>query len=333
MPKYSIIVPVYNRPDEVQELLETLEKQTFKDFELVLVEDGSSEPCEEIANQFRDKIDIRYFFKPNSGPGDSRNFGFEKANGDYFLLFDSDCLIPETYMENLDKALAERPLDCFGGPDAGHESFSDIQKAINYSMTSFITTGGIRGGKKQLDKFTPRSFNMGLSREVWEKVGGFCNLHPGEDPDLSFRIMKAGFKTGLIRDTFVYHKRRIDFKKFWKQVYKFGVVRIILSKWHKGTFKAVYGLPTAFLLGNVTLILLGILLQNPLFFIPIDLFFFVVFWDALFKTKSLKIAFIAMFTSFIQLIGYGWGFLKAFVKLNLFGMEEKKAFPDFFFKK
>ena len=214
MPEYSVIIPVYNRIDEVDDLLQSLSCQTDKDFETVIVEDGSTDPWDATVEKYKDKVDVKYFYKENEGRSIARNYGMERASGRYFIFFDSDCVIPPFYFERLRKALAEKPYDCFGGPDAAHESFSDTQKAINYSMTSFLTTGGIRGGKVQLEKFTPRTFNMGFSRHVYEKVGGFREMF-SEDIDMSTRIRNAGFNIGLIRDTFVYHKRRVDFKKFF----------------------------------------------------------------------------------------------------------------------
>ena len=329
---FSIIVPTYNRPDEVDELLDSLARQTYKNFELVIVEDGSTEPCKDIVERYADRLNIRYFYKENSGPGDSRNYGMERARGNYLIFFDSDCLIPEQYMERVHAALSKHGYDAYGGPDDAHPSFSDTQKAINYAMTSFITTGGIRGGKKQLDRYQPRSFNMGVSREVYEQVGGFSDIHPGEDPDWSFRIMKAGFKVNLIPEAYVYHKRRIDFKKFRTQVYKFGVVRIILSKWHPNTMKLVYTFPSLFLLGSIGLLALAITI-HPLAVTPLLLLALLLFLDALGKNKNIKIAFLAVLASFVQLYGYGSGFLRAFWNISVLRREERKAFPRFFFKR
>lgn len=328
--QYSLIVPVYNRPDEVDELLQSLSEQTFKDFEVLIIEDGSSEPCEAVCKKYEDRLRLRYIFKANSGPGPSRNFGMEQASGNYFIIFDSDCLIPPQYMQEVENYLQENYVDCFGGPDAAHESFSPTQKSINYTMTAFLTTGGIRGGSEKLGKFQPRSFNMGISREVFEKVGGYGKIHPGEDPDLSFRIWQAGYQTALIKKAHVYHKRRIDFQKFSKQVYKFGVVRVILNKWHPGTGKLTYWFPTVFAAGFTFN-----LLMYP--FYPFltwlnGLYAAALFLDALTKTKNLNIAAGAVFAAFIQFYSYGWGFLKANWKINALGMEEKEAFPGFFFK-
>lgn len=328
-PKYSIIIPVYNRPDEMKEMLDSLKNQSIKPFEIVLVEDGSDQKSDFLIDRY--DLPINYYFKKNTGPGDSRNFGMKKAKGEYFLFFDSDCVLPEDYFENLDRAIVEIEPDAFGGPDAAHPSFSNVQKAINYAMTSFFTTGGIRGGKKQLDKYQPRSFNMGLKKEVYEKVGGFSDIHPGEDPDLSFRIMNAGYKVSLIQETLVFHKRRIDFEKFIKQVYKFGVVRVILNRWYPGTSKVVYMLPSLFLLG-----MLGLLLLTPLTagysLLPLSLFVGLIGLDA-WRSNSFTVAVLAIPAAFIQLLGYGFGYLKSQFKLNLLGQDERQAFPSFFFDK
>ena len=329
--KYSIIVPVYNRPKEVYELLFSLSNQTFKEFEVLIIEDGSSEKCESVCDKFQDKLNITYIYKDNSGPGSSRNFGMEKAGGDYFIIFDSDCLIPEEYMLEVNTFLQNNYADCFGGPDAAHESFSNTQKSINYAMTSFFTTGGIRGGSEKLGKFQPRSFNMGISKKVFETVGGYGKIHPGEDPDLTFRIWEAGFKTSLIEKAHVYHKRRIDFKKFSTQVYKFGVVRVILNKWHPGTGKITYWFPTVFSIGFTACLLLAFTIFPILFLLNL-LYIFILFFDALLKTKNIEIALGAVLSALIQFYSYGWGFLKSNWKINVLKLEEKKAFPGFFFK-
>lgn len=332
MKKYSVIVPVYNRPQEVKELLDSLSKQTVADFELIVVEDGSTEPCEYLIAPYQDKFPIQYFFKPNSGPGDSRNFGMDKATGEYFIFFDSDCLIPPHYFQALNDHLALHPLDAFGGPDAAHDSFSTVQKAINQSMTSFVTTGGIRGRKNQLDKFQPRSFNMGLKRAVYEEVGGFSDIHPGEDPDLSYRIMNAGFTTGLVPEAFVYHKRRIDFKKFYTQVNKFGMVRVILMKWYPDrSKKLVYYLPSLFVIGSVLWLLNSFWLPYP--WLPFAFLTAVLWGEAIIETDSLMIATLSIVASYIQLFGYGLGFLRAQWQINFLEKNERVAFPKLFFEK
>ena len=235
--RYSVIIPVYNRPDEVDELLQSLTRQSFKDFEVIIVEDGSSVPCKNVADRYQDILNIRYYSKPNSGPGQTRNYGAERSRGEYLIILDSDCILPEDYFQEVEKELQETPADAFGGPDRAHASFTDVQKAINYSMTSFFTTGGIRGGKKKMDKFYPRSFNMGVRREVYEALGGFSRMRFGEDIDFSIRIFKGGYRCRLFPGAWVYHKRRTDLKKFFKQVHNSGIARINLYKKHPDSLK------------------------------------------------------------------------------------------------
>ncbi len=309
--KYSVIIPVYNRIDEVDDLLRSLSAQTTKNFEVIIVEDGSTIPCADKVKEYEGQVDVKYFYKDNEGRSIARNYGMERAAGDYFVFFDSDCVIPEEYFARLDKVLTEKPLDCFGGPDAAHSSFSDTQKAINYSMTSFLTTGGIRGGKVQLEKFTPRTFNMGFSRKVYGKVGGFREMF-SEDIDMSTRIKNAGFTIGLIREAFVYHKRRVDFRKFLRQVYVFGMSRITLYLLYPDSLKVVHMLPALAVIGAVALIVLGIAV-SPWFFLPLALYLIAIWICALAATKSVKIACLSIPASIIQLGGYGCGFIKAYV--------------------
>lgn len=310
-PRFSIIVPVYNRCDEVRDLCESLLAQTSDDFELVLVEDGSTDPCADIAGQARLRgLDVQYFFKPNEGRSIARNYGMERARGRYFLFFDSDCVIPPGYIATIGAELDRNPLDCFGGPDAAHDSFSDTQKAINYSMTSFLTTGGIRGGKVSLEKFTPRTFNMGFSREVYERVGGFREMF-SEDIDMSTRIRREGFSIGLVRPAYVWHKRRVDFRRFFRQVYVFGMSRITLKILYPGSLKAVHLLPAVFVLGILGLLIAAVFV-SPWFLLPIGIYLAAVFLGALIATRSLKISMLAVPAAIIQLGGYGLGFIKAY---------------------
>ncbi len=310
MAYFSIIIPVYNRIDEVRDLLDSLSRQTDKDFEVVIVEDGSSQRCNGVVAQFADRIDVKYFYKDNEGRSIARNYGMEHATGEYFLFFDSDCVIPEQYIATLRNALKANPVDCFGGPDAAHSSFSDTQKAINYSMTSFLTTGGIRGGKVQLEKFVPRTFNMGFSRRVWEKVGGFREMF-SEDIDMSTRIRKAGFSIALIRDAYVYHKRRVNMRLFCRQVYVFGMSRITLYLLYPESLKLVHWLPAVFVMGVVAMALLAALVCW-MWILPLVAYLLAVFVCACVVTKKLKIAALSIVASVIQLGGYGCGFLKAF---------------------
>ena len=316
MPRFSVIVPVYNRIVEVDDLLCSLSEQSCKDFEVVIVEDGSSQPCDMIVKKYADKVDVKYFFKENKGRSIARNHGLERASGDYFIFFDSDCVIPPQYFKTLSEELDRNPVDCFGGPDAAHESFSTTQKAINYSMTSFLTTGGIRGGKIQLEKFVPRTFNMGYSRKVWETVGGFREMF-SEDIDMSTRIRQAGFSISLIRDAFVYHKRRVNMKLFARQVYVFGMSRITLKLLYPDSLKLVHTLPAIFVIGAVTLILLACF-WSWWFIVPLLAYFLAIFVTALISTKSLTITCKALPASIIQLGGYGCGFINAFTRKILF---------------
>lgn len=311
MPYFSIIVPVYNRVDEVRDLLDSLSQQTSSDFEVVIVEDGSSVRCDGVVKEYSAKISIQYFYKENEGRSIARNYGLERANGEYFLFFDSDCVIPPEYIATLKSALDANYTDCFGGPDSAHSSFTDTQKAINYSMTSFLTTGGIRGGKVQLEKFVPRTFNMGYSRKVWEKVGGFREMF-SEDIDMSTRIRQAGFSISLIRDAYVYHKRRTNLKAFCRQIYVFGMSRITLYLLYPDSLKLVHWLPAVFVMGVMAMAVLAICL-SWMWILPLVAYLLAIFVTALFSTKNLKIASLSVITSVIQLGGYGVGFLKAYI--------------------
>lgn len=306
---FSVIIPVYNRRDEVASLLESLSRQTRKNFEAIIVDDGSTDPCEAECAPYAEFT--RYYWKPNEGRSPARNYGMERARGDYFVFFDSDCVIPERYFETLGELLEENPTDCYGGPDAAHESFTPLQKAINFAMTSFLTTGGIRGGAVQLEKFKPRTFNMGFSRGVYERVGGFREMF-SEDIDMSLRIRGAGFAISLLRPCAVYHRRRLSWRKFARQVYVFGMSRITLHKLYPGSLKAVHTLPALFLLGSVALVLLGIFV-SPWWLLPLGVYILMLFIAALADTRSLRIALPAIPASLIQLYGYGAGFLKAAV--------------------
>jgi glycosyltransferase involved in cell wall biosynthesis len=315
-PKFSIIIPVYNRPDEVRELLQSLCEQDYTDFEVLVIEDGSSLPCQSEVEAFAHKLDVRYLFKKNSGQGFSRNVGMEKARGDYFVIFDSDCLIPKHYFSTVLKALNADGLDAWGGPDAAHSDFSSIQKAISYSMTSLFTTGGIRGRKKHAGVFHPRSFNMGISRKVFEKVGGFAITRMGEDIEYSIRIIRAGFKVKLIEEAFVYHKRRTNFSQFYKQLHFFGRARINIGRFYKNEIKVVHLFPTCFLLGLCLSLLLSIVFWpiGQWFLAAFAFYFGLIFFDSLIQNKSFKVAILSVFAGLIQLTAYGIGFLSELSK-------------------
>jgi len=336
--KYSIIVPVYNRPDEVDELLESLTHQSAGDFEIIIVEDGSEHPCKDVCKKYIGKLDMKYFFKENSGPGQSRNYGAERAIGDFLIILDSDVVLPEGYIQAINDELENEECDAFGGPDRAHSSFTDTQKAISYSMTSFFTTGGIRGGKKKLDKFYPRSFNMGIRRSVYMNLNGFSNMRFGEDIDFSIRIFKAGCKCRLFPGAWVYHKRRTDFRKFWRQVFNSGIARINLYKKYPESLKIVHLLPMVFTVGIAALIILSAILffiKPSISWIPVSLialYAILICIDSTIQNKSLTIGLLSVRAAFTQLMGYGCGFIEAWWKRCICGKDEFSAFNKTFYK-
>ncbi len=333
--RFSFVVPVYNRPEETRELLESLSRQVFPDpFEVVIVEDGSRQTSEAVVEQYRDSLHIAYYQKENTGPGDSRNYGMRKATGTYFILVDSDCILPPEYLREVSDALGRRYLDCFGGPDDAHPSFNALQKAISFTMTAVLTTGGIRG-KKIARKFQPRSFNMGISREAFEASGGFGNIHPGEDPDLSLRLLKLGFSLGFIPGARVYHKRRIDFPSFFRQVHKFGQTRPILNRWHPGSARITYWFPVFFLAGLVLAICLPVVWKDPRAWYPAVLiggYLLAVGLGAGIKTGNGRAALLAPLATLVQFSGYGLGFLKSTILLTFSRKKPEELFPRLFFK-
>ena len=389
--KYSIIVPVFNRPDEVDELLKSRTEQTLKDFEVIIVEDGSKIPCKDVCDKYAGILDLHYYFKDNSGPGQSRNYGAERAQVEWLIVLDSDVVVPKEYLSNVNKSLTPNPSpigegsiytqnddsenelttplsnrrgvggEAFGGPDAAHPDFTPVQKAISYSMTSFFTTGGIRGGKgKKLDKFFPRSYNMGIRRDVYLELGGFSKMRFGEDIDFSYRIVEAGYKTALIPEAWVWHKRRTDFRKFFRQVYNSGIARINLEKRHPGTLKLVHLLPTVFTLGvillsmlalvGVALALLGLfsasepgcnmspvvigfgLCMTLVALSPLLLYSLLICIDSSIKNRSLWVGLLSIPAAFTQLMGYGLGFIESWWKRCVLGKDEFQAFEKNFYK-
>ena len=346
--KYSFIVPVFNRPDEVDELLESLCRQTVKDFEVVIVEDGSERPCKDVCQRYEERLDLKYFMKKNSGPGQSRNYGAERAKGEYLLVLDSDVVLPDDYLKAVDDELQRLPADAFGGPDRAHESFTETQKAISYSMTSFFTTGGIRGGKKKLDKFYPRSFNMGIRRDVYLRLGGFSKMRFGEDIDFSIRIFKAGCHCRLFPDAWVWHKRRTDMRKFFRQVYNSGIARINLYKLYPESLKLVHLLPMVFTVGVICLFLLACFGRIMMVYgnqddfklwywfviaslAPIILYSLLIFIDSSIRNKSTAIGFISIGAAFVQLSGYGFGFIEAWWKRCVMKKDIFQAFEKSFY--
>lgn len=312
--KYSLIIPVYNRPDEVSELLASIAAQSFRDFEILVVEDGSSVKCEDIVNQYKDKLNIKYLYKENGGPAMARNYAAERAEGDYLLILDSDTVLPEGYFEAIENYLAQNDSDAFGGPDRGGDDFTPVQKAISYSMTSFFTTGGIRGGKRKITRFFPRSFNMGVRREVFAMLGGFSAMRFGEDVDFSMRVVEAGFTTALIPDAWLYHKRRTDFRKFFRQVRNSGKARISLTRRHPGSLRLVHLFPLGFVVLSLIL--------------PFDILYaLLVFADSTIKNKSPKVGLLSVAAAYVQLWGYGIGFVA-----GLFSKEQSNIDNDKFYR-
>lgn len=329
---YSFIIPVYNRPDEIDELLESLSRQKYSGkFEVVVVEDGSKIDSREIVLKYSDRLDISYYYKENSGPGDSRNYGMQRAKGDYHIILDSDCIIPEDYLVEVNTYLNSKYVDCFGGPDAALDSFSEVQKAINFSMTSFLTTGGIRGGSERLSKFQPRSFNMGISKKAFEASNGFGKIHPGEDPDLTIRLWELGFESELFPRAYVYHKRRIDWKKFYIQVNKFGKARPILNKRYPKYSKLTYWFPFLFLIG----LLFSVIASIKGFYLLINIYIFyflLIFVISSIKNRNIKIGFLSILAVLIQFYGYGTGFVKSMYKVFILNQKPEVALPEMFFK-
>lgn len=327
---YSIIVPVYNRPDEVDELLESLTHQVFRNFEVVIVEDGSDKKCDEVCNRYKDLLPLRYYYKKNSGPGSSRNFGVDYANGDYVIILDSDVVVPPHYLSAIDEELSREQCDFFGGADAAHASFTPVQKAISYSMTSFFTTGGIRGGKKKLDKFYPRSYNMGVRRTAYQALGGFSRMRFGEDIDFSYRLIENGYKSRLFPEAWVWHKRRTDLRKFFRQVYNSGIARINLEKRHPGTMKPVHLLPMLFTLGVLLLLLLSPWCLWTL--TPLLAYALIICIHSSVVNKSLRVGLLSVPAAFTQLMGYGLGFINAWWKRCVLRQDEFQAFEKTFYK-
>lgn len=327
---FSLIVPVYNRPQEVDELLQSLTEQSHKEFEVVIVEDGSTISSEKVVEGYQDKLPISYYCIPNGGPGQARNYGASKAKGEYLIVLDSDCVIPPGYIQSVKANLAETNAEAFGGPDRASESFTPIQKAISYSMTSFFTTGGIRGGKKKIDKFYPRSFNMGIKKEIYDTLGGFAKMRFGEDIDFSIRIYKAGYKVALFQSAWVYHKRRTDWRKFWRQVYNSGIARINLYKKYPDSLKLVHLLPAVFTSGTLACLIGSLVCWWSM--LPLVLYALIIWIDSSIQNKSIKIGCLSVVASYIQLTAYGCGFFSAVWNRLILRKGEFAAYEKTFYK-
>lgn len=329
---FSIIIPLYNRPEEINELIASLIVQTYKEYEIIIVEDGSKISSENIIKNYQNSnSNIFYYSKQNEGPGPTRNYGSEKAKGDYFIFLDSDCIVPQDYLSIVNTFLINNKVDCFGGPDRAMDSFTPIQKAINYSMTALLTTGGIRGSKKSADKYYPRSFNMGIRARVFNELEGFAPMRFGEDLDLSMRIIENGYSTKLIHEAWVYHKRRTNFRKFYKQIFNSGIARITLSLKHRGTFKIVHTAPTVIMLGTILSIALS-LFGFPYFLYLVIIYFGTILIDSTIQNKNVRVGFLSIVSALVQHSAYGAGFILAFFKRIILKKSEFEAFKKNFYK-
>jgi glycosyltransferase involved in cell wall biosynthesis len=328
--KFSIIIPVYNRPTELDELLDSISRQEYRDdFEIIVVEDGSDISSEKIVKNYQDQLKINYFFKENSGPGLSRNFGMEKSTGNYFIILDSDCILPEQYLTEVSNALISHFTDAFGGADTAHESFNSSQQAISYAMTSVLTTGGIRGNKNMKNKFQPRSFNMGLSKKAFIETKGFGDLNYGEDIDFTFRLWKKGFKSQFIENAYVFHKRRVSWQSFFNQTYNFGAARPILNVLHPGTSKITYWFPTFFIL-YIDIAIISLFFNIEILILFLLVYLMLIFMNSIYKNKHITIAFKSMIAALVMFYGYGLGFLRSTVRLHLLKKSVKDTFPEMF---
>jgi len=316
-PRYSVIIPVFNRPEEMDELLNSLVSQSYKNFEVVVIEDGSSIDCRSVVEKYQEKLRIDYFFKANSGPGPSRNFGFEKAIGDYLVVFDSDCILPATYFESVNKFLDGSQVDAWGGPDRGHKNFTPLQQAMAYTMSSFFTTGGIRGGTKMIGAYQPRSFNMGLSKKTFKKTGGFRFDRFAEDIELSIRMKKLDMKVVLIPEAYVFHKRRATLLQFFQQVFNFGKGRALIGEVHKGEVKLVHWFPALFFIGICVIPVVGLFKLNLAVVIGASflIYFLLIGFDCFISTRDIAVSFLTIPSALVQLAGYGLGFLLEKLKL------------------
>ncbi len=329
---FSFIIPVYNRPDEIEELLQSFTCVIgIESCEIVIIEDGSTQKSDSVIKSFEEQLNISYYFKENSGPGDSRNYGMHRAKGNYYIILDSDCILPEHYLQAVNTSLKSRYVDCFGGPDTSHKSFTNLQKAIDFSMTSFLTTGGIRGSRNAINKFQPRSFNMGISKKAFLESKGFGKIHPGEDPDLTIRLWNLGYETKFIEEANVYHKRRISFKKFYQQVHKFGLVRPILNKRYPETSKITYWFPLVFIVGFILSILTCIFLKKFELLGLYGFYFVLAFVMSLIKKKNILVSILVIPSIIIQFFAYGYGFLKSYFWIHILNKNPKEQFPKLFF--
>lgn len=333
---FSVIIPTFNRRDEVHDLLISLQKQTFdhQRFEVIIVDDGSTDGTNHLVESMRSSVDfrLRFFQQDHAGPGLARNLGMTQAAGEYFLFIDSDCLADERWLEGLANAIEQEQPLAFGGPDGVLPEFSPLQKAIDYAMTSFLTTGGMRGHtRKRLAKFYPRSYNMGIHRSIFAKLGGMNNLRHGQDLEFSRRIVASGAKVIYIPAAIVYHKRRTSLQKFFRQIFNWGVARINLTKIDQAILEPLHFMPAV---GADTFIVLTILapfcrICRYLWLLSSGaglLILGVIVIDAYRRYRQVKPALLAPLVALTQVFAYGFGFTAAYIWRIILGKEEFTGF-------
>ena len=340
--KYSIIVPSFNRADEIEELIGSITRLKFdrERFELVIVDDGSTDHTLNLLEKYKNEIgdNLVYFTQKNQGPGAARNTGMSKAKGDFFIFVDSDCTVPENWLTEIDISAQANRADAFGGADTYSDDFSPLLKAINYSMTSFITTGGLRGKKgKKLAKFYPRSFNMGLTRQLWEKIGGFGSLRHGQDIEFSNRILKSGAVVVFVEKASVFHKRRTNIRRFYKQVFNWGVARINLYKIDNTMLEPLHALPALITLLTILTIILSLVFSPLRILVYAGLILALIILgvsmlDAIRMYKQLKPALLLPLIMPAQIFGYGLGFIYNYTRRIIFNKKEKIGFKKSYYK-
>ncbi len=335
----SVITPSYNRASELEHLMRSISAQSIDHnlFELIISDDGSTDDTEALINSWQEKasFSIKYISQENKGPGAARNHGLEKSIGELILFIDSDCEAHPKWIETIVDEYHKSEFDACGGPDGGKKDFTLLQKAIDYSMTSFFTTGGMRGhSEKMISKFYPRTHNMGVKRDKYEAVGGFGNLRHGQDIEFSHRIRTSGGKIRFIKNALVYHRRRTSLRQFIKQVFNWGVARINLGKIDTAMLEPVHFLPSLSILLSLFIILIiyqldwGISEIFLLFFSPLSI---ICLLGALNK-KDLRVFPILLLVIPIQIFGYGLGFLQAYIRRFIFNEAELVGFKKNYYK-
>lgn len=327
-PKFALISPTFKRPDEVTEFLDSLRKLDYpKDkFEIILGDGTPGDELRPLIYPYQKDLPLKIYYEEFLPVSNARNRAAELSTAQFFIFLDSDCIIPEGYLKAVEFFLDAHPqINLFGGPDAASEDFTDLQKAISFSMTSFLTTGGIRGGSSSVTTYHPRGFNMGISAELFNKVGGYDeNFVCGEDVELSMRLIKAGAKSAFIEEAHVFHKRRTSIKQFRRQVFRFGAARPLLAKAHPGNLKITHLFPLAFTVyRHVSAILFLLVFYFNLSVLSLPFAMYVLYMVAVFfsalKKEGLSVALLAVQTTNTMNAGYGIGFLRNYLEVYLKG--------------